>query len=125
MRGPVWRRRYETSAEEDRALLSRVPPGSRKHKAILVRLCCVALSLPVCVLIGGSTAACICVLRGCSQPYIQLPHCWQSLLAIITDALLLTCQVRLGEKETLESTLKFFDDRIERLSELEFYQVII
>ena len=32
-------------------------------------------------------------------------------------------QVRLGEKETLESTLKFFDDRIERLSELEFYQV--
>lgn len=31
--------------------------------------------------------------------------------------------MRLGEKETLESTLKFFDDRIERLSELEFYQV--
>ena len=60
-----------------------------------------------------------------AQPYMQLPHCWQSLLAMTTDALLLTCQVRLGEKETLESTLKFFDDRIERLSELEFYQVII
>lgn len=31
--------------------------------------------------------------------------------------------MRLGEKETLESTLKFFDDRIERLSDLEYYQV--
>lgn len=80
MRGPVWRRRYETSAEEDRALLSRVPPGSRKHKAILVRLCCIALSLPVCVLIGGSTAACICVLRGCCPAL----HATASLLAILT-----------------------------------------
>ena len=32
-------------------------------------------------------------------------------------------KVRLGEKETLESTLGFFDDRIERLSDLEYYQV--
>ena len=31
--------------------------------------------------------------------------------------------MRLGEKETLESTLKFFEDRFERLSDLEFYQV--
>lgn len=31
--------------------------------------------------------------------------------------------MRLGEKEALESTLKFFDDRIERLASLEFYQV--
>ena len=54
---------------------------------------------------------------------MQRPYCWQSLLSIIPNAQLLTCQVRLGEKETLESTLKFFDDRIERLSELEFYQV--
>ena len=29
----------------------------------------------------------------------------------------------MGEKETLESTLKFFEDRFERLSDLEFYQV--
>ena len=45
------------------------------------------------------------------------------LLATAINGLLLMCQVRLGEKETLESTLKFFGDRIERLSELEFYQV--
>ena len=32
-------------------------------------------------------------------------------------------KVRLGEKETLESILRFFDDRIERLSDLEYYQV--
>ena len=44
-------------------------------------------------------------------------------ISVITDNVIpWSHQVRLGEKETLESTLKFFDDRIERLSELEFYQ---
>ncbi len=33
-------------------------------------------------------------------------------------------QVRLGEKETLDATLAFFEDRYDRLATLEFYQVI-
>jgi hypothetical protein len=32
-------------------------------------------------------------------------------------------QVRLGEKETLDSTLRFFEERLERVPSLEFYQV--
>jgi len=31
-------------------------------------------------------------------------------------------QVRLGEKEALDSTLRFFEDRASRLSDLEYYQ---
>lgn len=31
-------------------------------------------------------------------------------------------QVRLGEKEALDSTLRFFEDRNSQLSELEYYQ---
>ena len=64
-------RRYETSAEEDRALLSGVPPGSRKHKAILVRLCHV-LFAPLYPH-GGSRAACMCVLHGCGPAFHAMP----------------------------------------------------
>lgn len=32
-------------------------------------------------------------------------------------------QVRLGEKETLDATLAFFEERYDKLASLEFYQV--
>ena len=32
-------------------------------------------------------------------------------------------QVRLGEKETLDATLGFFEERYDKLASLEFYQV--
>ncbi len=34
-------------------------------------------------------------------------------------------QVRLGEKEGLDATLRFFEDRAQRLDQLEYYQVQI
>lgn len=33
--------------------------------------------------------------------------------------------MRLGEKEALDATLQFFEERFDRLASLEFYQVIL
>jgi hypothetical protein len=35
----------------------------------------------------------------------------------------MTAQVRLGEKEGLDTALRWFEDRSKRLDELEYYQV--
>ncbi len=41
-----------------------------------------------------------------------------------SQILVLWCmQVRLGEKQTLDAVLGFFEERIDRLASLEFYQV--
>ena len=42
---------------------------------------------------------------------------------LVQHHLVFFLQVRLGEKEALDSTLRFFEDRAERLEQLEFYQV--
>ena len=73
--------------EEDRALVSAVAPGSRKHKAILVRwlallqhpLCMPALPVPMppCTLPNGKVSCClrVCVMRPAGQAPIQLFDC--------------------------------------------------
>lgn len=39
------------------------------------------------------------------------------------NGLTMTLQIRLGEKEGLDSALQFFEDRTKRLDQLEYYQV--
>lgn len=42
-----------------------------------------------------------------------------------TIACTVSAQVRLGEKEGLDTALRWFEDRSQRLDELEYYQVRI
>ena len=42
--------------------------------------------------------------------------------AVLTFTQLLLLQVRLGEKETLDVTLRYFEDRKSKLDRLEYYQ---
>lgn len=109
---------YPTSIDEDLALLRDLSPGTRQHKAVQVW----PNSLRLALLQVAVHKRSVCqhgmlhppiVAVSCSQENQR--HCpltWGGSFM----------QVRLGEKESLDSALSFFESRQQRLDDLEYYQ---
>lgn len=116
-------RAYPTSINEDLSLLREVVTGSREELAVQVSLCVLHRSC----LLYQNTAAAACANCSLTQVFSSTfaNAVWQHRLDLRSQPrLMLTVivQARLGEKETLDVTLRYFEDRKSKLDRLEYYQ---
>ena len=99
---------YPTSINDDLRAIRDARPGSRLHTAISV------------------SQHLMCLASAWAQSSVQIP-CIAAGLQVrdFHERFQPSCtawQMRLAEKETLDATLRFFEERYDRIGQLEFYQ---